>query len=151
MKWVTRYVSGYLLLLSALYISKYLFPVAILFALVMDFRKRSPKNGFKAANDRHYDLAMAFDQFANVLCSPLFNRLLIRRKEAQYFFGNIADTISKILGYNQKYGTLTRTGWRLVLILDCFEANHCLVTIGEDWHPVESRWKRIKKVFTKRV
>ena len=143
MKWVTRYVSGYLLLLSALYISKYLFPVAILFALVMDFRKRSPKNGFKAANDRHYDLAMAFDQFANVLCSPLFNRLLIRRKEAQHFFGNITETISYVLGMNQKLGTLTWVGHRLVLVLDCFEANHCLVTIGEGWHPVEPRGRRI--------
>lgn len=146
MKWFTQYVSGYILLFVAFKLAKVLFPVAILVALVMDFYKHRYSTGFKNANRTSILLATSFDKYGNVVCGPLFNWLLIT-KESSYHFGNIWETISMVLGYNQRAGKLTKIGWRLVLILDCFQANHCLVSIGEYWHPVESRWRRIKRVF----
>ena len=60
----------------------------------------------------------------------LFNKVLINEKG--YRFGDIRETISSVLGKNQRDKTLTKTGKVLVWVLD---KNHCEKSI-EDLPPL---------------
>ena len=46
-------------------------------------------------------------------------------------FGNFEETISSVLGKNQRDNTLSRTGRALVWILDLIEKEHCKKSIKE--------------------
>ena len=71
---------------------------------------------------------------AYLLFLPLtiFNALNVRKKG--YFldtainidrFGNIDETISSVLGKNQRFGHLTKFGKVICKILDTIDKNHC--------------------------
>ena len=62
----------------------------------------------------------------------IFNALNVRKKG--YFldtainidrFGNIDETISSVLGKNQRFGHLTKFGKVICKILDTIDKNHC--------------------------
>ena len=74
--------------------------------------------------------ARSIDVFANVEASELFNDTLI--KSGGYKFGNRQETISSVLGKNQRDNTLTIIGDGLRIILDCIEPCHCLLSINDD-------------------
>ena len=74
------------------------------------------------------------DSIAYLLFLPLtiFNALNVRKKG--YFldtainidrFGNIDETISSVLGKNQRFGHLTKFGKVICKILDTIDKNHC--------------------------
>lgn len=71
--------------------------------------------------------AITIDKLANREFRTLWNKKL--RTESGYKFGTENETISSALGKNQRDGTLTKSGKRLVTILDFFEKNHCLKSI----------------------
>ena len=71
--------------------------------------------------------AITIDKLANREFRTLWNKKL--RTESGYKFGAENETISSALGKNQRYGTLTKSGQRLVKVLDFFEKNHCLNSI----------------------
>ena len=77
--------------------------------------------------------AVNIDRFGNREFKALFNKLLI--KENGYRFGDIRETISYVLGKNQRDKTLTKTGKVLVWILDLIDKNHCEKSI-EDLPPL---------------
>ena len=52
-------------------------------------------------------------------------------KKKGYKHGNINETISSVLGKNEYFGTLTKTGIALVKILNFIDKNHCAKSI--DW------------------
>ena len=74
--------------------------------------------------------ARSIDVFANVEASELFNDTLI--KSGGYKFGNRQETISSVLGKNQRDNKLTRIGDGLRIILDCIEPAHCLLSINDE-------------------
>ena len=73
--------------------------------------------------------AVNLDKFGNREFRTLWNLTL--RKENGYEFGNINETISSVLGKNQRNGTLSKCGKVLVWILDTIDKNHCKNSIEE--------------------
>ena len=66
--------------------------------------------------------AITIDKLANREFRTLWNEKL--RTENGYKFGVENETISSVLGKNQRDNTLTKTGRKLVWLLDKIEENH---------------------------
>jgi len=80
--------------------------------------------------DYFFNLALSLDQFGNVSMQRTFNLILIK-KESIHKFGNPDETISSVLGKNQKAATLIYFGKRLVALLDAIEKDHSLKSINQ--------------------
>ncbi len=76
-----------------------------------------------------FNLAISLDQFGNVALSSPFNIILIK-KGSSHKFGDPDETISSVLGKNQKAATLVYLGKRLVALLDYLEEDHSLKSIN---------------------
>ena len=76
------------------------------------------------------NLAVGIDRFGNYQFRTLFNALF--RLENGYKFGNFNETVSSVLGKNQRDNTLSKIGWLLVNILDFIDENHCLNSINDN-------------------
>ena len=80
--------------------------------------------------------AIELDKFGNYHYATLFNGTL--RKKNGTLHGNKDETISSVLGKNQRDKQLTITGWIVVIILYIidvqywFKGGHCLNSIKED-------------------
>lgn len=72
--------------------------------------------------------AVDIDRFANNHFRSLFNALFIIK--GGYRFGDYRETISSVLGKNQRDKTLKKTGKFLVRILDFIDKNHCEKSIN---------------------
>lgn len=68
-------------------------------------------------------IAVGIDQIGNSVCRDLFNRLLI--KSGWYKFGKVQETISSVLGKNERDWTLTAFGGIIVEVLDWIDKDHC--------------------------
>lgn len=77
----------------------------------------------KAANKYFYNLSFAIDQLGNVLCSHVFNLILLKKNPAKEY-GNPDETISHVTGVNYLTGTLTPLGKFLALVLNKLDKNH---------------------------
>ncbi len=73
--------------------------------------------------------AISLDKFANREFRTLWNKFL--RTENGYHFGVIGETISSALGKNERDNTLTKTGKRLVWVLNKLDKNHCIKSIDK--------------------
>jgi hypothetical protein len=69
--------------------------------------------------------AINLDKFGNREFRTLLNSTLGKG------FGNINETISGVLGKNERDGTLTNTGKSLVWILDKLDKNHAFKSIDK--------------------
>lgn len=74
-------------------------------------------------NDYLRSLAVAIDRMGNVILAPLFNKILITKEG--YKFGNGKETMSSVIGKNEKTLTLKELGIWLSLLLDWMDENHC--------------------------
>jgi hypothetical protein len=75
------------------------------------------------------ETAVDIDRFGNRNFRTLWNITLITNNG--YKFGDIRETISSVLGKNQRDNTLTKIGKLLCLILDFLDKNHCEKSIIE--------------------
>lgn len=73
--------------------------------------------------------AISLDRFGNREFRTLFNKVLIL--ENGYQFGRIEETISGVLGKNERDKTLTKTGRTLVWVLDKLDKNHAFKSIDK--------------------
>lgn len=73
--------------------------------------------------------AINLDKFGNREFRTLLNLTL--RIGTGYEFGNINETISGVLGKNERDKTLSKTGKGLVYILNKIDKNHCLKSIDK--------------------
>ena len=73
--------------------------------------------------------AINLDKFGNREFRTLLNLTL--RIESGYKFGDMKETISGVLGKNERDKTLTTTGKYLVFILNKLDKNHCLKSIDK--------------------
>ena len=74
--------------------------------------------------------ARAIDIFANVNGAEFFNAIFII--EGGYKFGNPQETISSVIGKNQRDKTLSLAGNILRWMLDRISQGHCLNSINLD-------------------
>jgi len=118
-----------------------LFIVAVLLLGILVF----PVIVYGAIKDRLNDnlyflsLAEAIDRFGNVLCAPLFDKILVRatigdrgKTIPPYLFGIGKETISSCLGKNLQRHTLSKTGLFLVNILNSLQKDHCINSIDNN-------------------
>ena len=91
-------------------------PVGMIYALFREDR-----------GEYFYKLAVAIDQLGNVAMSRIFNDILIYSGGDK--FGWEDETISSVLGKNQKKGTLKPLGKALVWILDKLDEDHSIKSI----------------------
>ena len=85
---------------------------------------------WKWLNGYFREEALAIDRFGNSQYRSLFNSWFV--KENGYQHGNINETISSVLGKNQRDETLTKLGKLLVKILNRMDENHCKESINEN-------------------
>ena len=74
--------------------------------------------------------SLAIDRFGNSQYRSLFNAWFVAEKG--YKHGNINETISSVLGKNQRDDTLTKFGMLITKILDRMDENHCKESINEN-------------------
>jgi hypothetical protein len=79
-------------------------------------------------NDYFFSLALSLDQLGNVAMAKLFDFILIK-KNSKNKFGNPDETISSVLGKNQKAETLAYFGKRLNALLNFLDKNHSIKSI----------------------
>lgn len=76
------------------------------------------------------DSAITLDRYGNREFRTLFNKWFI--KQYGYKFGNINETISSVLGKNERDKTLSKSGKILVWILDKIDKNHAKKSINDN-------------------
>lgn len=84
---------------------------------------------FKVVAAYFLSIAITVDILGNIVCASVFNLVLIKQSSA-HKFGVERKTVSKVLGYNELHGTLTKLGRGLVAILNLIEENHCQKAIS---------------------
>ena len=85
---------------------------------------------WKRLNDYFREEAVSIDRFGNSQYRSLFNAWFVA--DGGYQHGNINETISSVLGKNQRDKTLTRLGMLITKILDIIDKDHCLKSINEN-------------------
>lgn len=73
--------------------------------------------------------AVNIDKFGNREFRKLWNLTLIT--DLGYQFGNPEETISSVLGKNERDGTLSKIGRGLAWILNTIDKDHCLKSIDD--------------------
>lgn len=118
---------GTALALVSLLLAMLLFPFGLLITFFINLYKRRWSFSFKRLDQQFLSIATSIDASGNVVCKDLFNLLLI--KKGGYEFGKRKETISSVLGKNQRDNTLTGTGKGVAFVLDKIDRNHCLKSI----------------------
>lgn len=114
-------MKGLLLFFIALIL---LIPLTVINVLIVINKYRT----WKSLDLYFYETAVDIDKFGNHNFRTLFNKVLILKNG--YRFGNINETISSVLGKNERDKTLTTTGKLLVKILDLIDKDHCKKSIS---------------------
>lgn len=79
------------------------------------------------SNNYFLQTAIDIDKFGNRNFRTLLNTTLIKKQS--YQFGNVEETISSVLGKNERDETLTKTGKIVCWILDSLDKEHCKKSI----------------------
>jgi len=133
--WSKFIIMGVLLFIVALLLLVVLLipgVIATLVAILIGASKGKFLKSFaKKTNDLFYSAALSIDQFGNVLFQYLFNWALIKN-DSEDTFGNPDETISSVLGKNERSKKLTEAGKLLALILHKLDPNHSFNSIEDD-------------------
>lgn len=99
--------------------------VNIVAVMISEVRSR----GFIRVIDSYFtETAIDIDRFGNRNFRTLLN-FLFQRNGTQH--GDVRETISSVLGKNQRDGKLTTTGKVMCWILDTIDPDHCKKSIQE--------------------
>ena len=137
-------------LLSKLFISFFLYILAnIIFAIlsvlgfvwtiIKLFYKVDLKTAIKGLSDYFFTMALSVNQSGAVAFKGLLNDALIKGKGLP--FGDEDKQISEVLGWNERYFELTKTGKYLVSILNKLDPKHCENTL---FNEVEKSQKKVE-------
>jgi len=118
---------GTALAILSLVLAMVLFPLGLLITFFINLYKRRWKFSFKRLDSQFLSIATSVDASGNVVCKDLFNLILI--KKGGYEFGKRKETISSVLGKNQRDNTLTVIGKGVAFVLDKIDPNHCMKSI----------------------
>lgn len=110
---------GLLLIASILLII--LAPISIVYRIIKTIITQRFTKGY--LNNIWLSMAIAIDKLGNAICVDLLEDWFIK-DDHRYPFGNISETISKVLGKNKEIDNLTTVGKWLVAILHWMDENH---------------------------
>ncbi|MDX1364143.1 MAG: NUDIX hydrolase [Arenibacter latericius] len=108
-------------------ISILLFLVTVPFGLVFGLFYSIYKKGLAGIGEYSLKMAVSIDQLGNVAMQHLLNVIWI--KKSGYKFGNRDETISSVLGRNNKLKTLTGLGRFIDNFLNLIDKDHSLNSI----------------------
>jgi hypothetical protein len=120
---------GTALAFVALFMAFILFPFGLVVTFVINLYKRKWKFSFRRLDEQFLSIATSIDASGNVVCKDLFNLCL--KHASGYEFGKRKETISSVLGKNQRDNTLTGLGKGVAFILDIIDKNHCYKSIDD--------------------
>jgi len=121
---------GLILFIISVVLTVVTVPLGVLYTVVKFISEGKFALLFKVANGYFYHFALAIDQMGNVAMQDLFNDILI--KKGGYKFGDVNETISSVLGKNERLKTLASLGKALVMFLHFIDPNHALNSIEEN-------------------
>jgi 8-oxo-dGTP diphosphatase len=120
-----------LLLVIAIFLLKYLWLISLCITIITGLTMYKEKKVLSFFSTYIKSLAYSLDQFGNVLCKDLFDFLFLKTYSCHYF-GNPDETISSVLGKNEREETLTNVGKVITWILNKIDYNHTKDAIEED-------------------
>lgn len=103
-------------------------PLTVINIIAVLYNNINSKGFWKTINGYFMTGAIDIDRFGNHNFRTLLNICLI--KENGYQFGNINETISSVLGKNQRDKTLSFVGKILAGLLDLIDEKHCYKSIN---------------------
>lgn len=142
-QWRKLWIS-IVLLVVAIILSIVWMPLGILYTIWMIIHRFFVPTSYSCAEktigylaNTIQSIALWIDQIGNVVWRDLFNRILIQ--EDWHKFWNVHETISCVLGHNQRDKTLSKLWEKLANLLDKIEKDHCknaIIYIVKDkqWH-----------------
>lgn len=113
-------LMGVLLFVISVILTILTVPVAIIIGTIFTVFKWN-------FGEYYLQMATSIDQLGNVALQHITNYLCIT--DVGYPFGDRDETISSVLGKNQRDGTLTNFGKFIVRLLDFLDPNHSLSSI----------------------
>lgn len=120
---------GLLLFIISVLLTIITVPIGMLYTILTLTFKGKFGVLFRVTNGYFYRFALAIDQMGNVAMQDLLNDIFILKEG--YKFGNVDETISSVLGKNERMQTLTRLGRVIVSFLNFIDPNHALNSIEE--------------------
>lgn len=121
-------MKGFILFLVAVFLLCILVPIGFFWAVIEAFVKRDLRTALKRIDSFFMDVAISIDQTGGVICRELFNDALISHK-SEHKFGNPDETVSSVLGKNEKKETLIFLGISLNWLLNKLDKNHSINSI----------------------
>ncbi len=115
-----------IILVVAIVLLYFLLPIVALFMIV----KYIFTGNKRMLSVWFFRTAREIDVFANVNGAEFFDAIFIR--DGGYKFGNPKETISSVIGKNQRDSTLSIAGMILRVMLDKIDKDHCLKSINND-------------------
>jgi 8-oxo-dGTP diphosphatase len=106
-------------------------PIGLIYGLFYTLFTKS----VKGVGEYCIQIADSIDQLGNVVMQHLLNDIWI--KPTGYKFGNRDETISSVLGKNERDKTLSRFGKLMVNFLNTLDKNHVLNSIDYHIDPME--------------
>ena len=105
-----------ILLIVAILLCMTLFPIGFIIALL-----------YSDAIKYLHDVCIGLDQLGNIVCSKLFNAILVKGD----YFGNPDETISSAIGRAKLSNKLTFVGKALDFFLNLIDKNHSIKSIED--------------------
>lgn len=113
------------------------------------FYKTKISTALEGLNKYFFSIALSINQFGAVAFKGLFNDALIKGKGLP--FGDEDKQISEVLGWNERYFELTKTGKLLVKILNKLDPKHCQKTLFKEVEKSEKKVELFNKLENERT
>ncbi|MFL0104983.1 hypothetical protein [Tenacibaculum maritimum] len=123
-----RSIINFLLVIVAILLFIVVTPCAFVWKVWASFKNedREAKDITKGIAFYFLEIATSFDQTGNTVFGGFFNWLFLNKEaKIKYPFGDKDETISEVLGWNDKLNSLNKYGLRMIKVLDKLDANHC--------------------------
>jgi 8-oxo-dGTP diphosphatase len=114
-------MKEFILLCIAIVLAAVLLPIGFFVQIIF---------GFWNIKAYFYKVALSIDQLGNVVCQNLFNCTLIIWS-SPHRFGHEDETISSVLGKNEKEKTLSVLGKALCFLLNSIDKEHTYKSIDK--------------------
>jgi len=122
-------IMGFLLFVISIVLTIVTVPLGMAYTVFKFIFKNKFTLLLKIGNGYFYKVALSIDQLGNVAMQDLFNDIFILKNG--YRFGYEDETISSVLGKNERSNTLSSLGKTITNLLNFIDPNHALNSIEE--------------------
>ena len=141
--------KSFLLVILAILIFSVLSVVGFFWTTTKLFYKTKVRNALTGLSQYFFTIALSINQIGAVVFKGLFNDALIKGEGLP--FGDEDKQISEVLGWNERYFELTKSGKFLVRILDKLDPKHCQKTLFKEVEKSERKFELFKYLENERT